>query len=243
MISIKRNAFYQIIRHSFSLQLCVFFLFGIFLFALFGGGCSSSSEPETTKKAPDFSAMWSNTFHGYLQDPLWLQRDIYDSCHTLMVPLHAAFHWIESPWQDDFHAHFQYFFENREELDSGRLNRLHYLLLAVRYLVLCQETGHAEQMPEGFYSYLRDTFIDLWEAPARLWAFPPFDSMEDRLAAGLVEAIVTDLAKLSGLSVMAHASLLNLDSRSPDLATLRQNFGATHALRGSLEHEGCRARS
>jgi adenylate cyclase len=64
------------------------------------------------------------------------------------------------------------------------------------------------------------------------------DPLEDRLAAGLVEAIVTDLAKLSGLSVMAHASLLNLDSRSTDLGTLRREYGATHALRGSLEHQG-----
>jgi adenylate cyclase len=64
------------------------------------------------------------------------------------------------------------------------------------------------------------------------------DSMEDRLAAGLVEAIVTDLAKLSGLSIMAHASLMNLDSQSADLDALRRKYGSTHALRGSLEREG-----
>lgn len=63
------------------------------------------------------------------------------------------------------------------------------------------------------------------------------DPMEDRLAAGLVEAIVTDMAKLSGLSVMAHASLLNLDERSVNLDAIRRDFGATHALRGSLERE------
>ena len=61
--------------------------------------------------------------------------------------------------------------------------------------------------------------------------------LENRLAAGLLEAIVTDMAKLSGLSVMAHASLLNLDARSPDLETLSREFGANHALRGSLELE------
>lgn len=64
------------------------------------------------------------------------------------------------------------------------------------------------------------------------------DSGENRLAAGLVEAIVTDLAKLSGVSVMAHASLLNLDSQSTNLAHIRSKYGATHALRGSLEHDG-----
>jgi len=63
------------------------------------------------------------------------------------------------------------------------------------------------------------------------------DPMENRLAAGLQEAIITDMAKLTGLSVMAHASLMNLDPRSLDLNTLKREFGATHALRGSLEHE------
>jgi len=62
-------------------------------------------------------------------------------------------------------------------------------------------------------------------------------SLESRLAAGLQEAIVTDLTKLSGLSVMAHASLMNLDPHSPDLSRLKREFGATHALRGSLERE------
>ncbi|MCP4334685.1 MAG: hypothetical protein GY785_18685 [Gammaproteobacteria bacterium] len=63
------------------------------------------------------------------------------------------------------------------------------------------------------------------------------DPLEDRLAAGLVEAIVTDMTKLSGLSVMAHTSLLNLDTRPGNLSTIRRDFGATHALRGSLERE------
>ena len=63
------------------------------------------------------------------------------------------------------------------------------------------------------------------------------DELENRLAAGFQEAIITDMAKLSGISVMAHASLMNLDTRSADLSRLKREFGATHALRGSLEHE------
>jgi TolB-like protein/Tfp pilus assembly protein PilF len=63
------------------------------------------------------------------------------------------------------------------------------------------------------------------------------DPLESRLAEGLQEAVVTDMAKLSGLSVMAHASLMNLDPRLPDLNRLKREYGATHALRGSLEHE------
>ncbi|MFK7848790.1 MAG: hypothetical protein AB8G77_26115 [Rhodothermales bacterium] len=68
------------------------------------------------------------------------------------------------------------------------------------------------------------------------------DFVEDRLAAGLVEAVITDLTKLSGLSVMAHASLLNLDSRSTDLDLIGETYGATHVLRGSMEHQDDRIR-
>jgi len=68
------------------------------------------------------------------------------------------------------------------------------------------------------------------------------DPFEDRLAAGLVEAIITDLTKISGLSVMAHASLLSLDPGAVDLGTIGSQFGATHALRGSLERDGERIR-
>lgn len=68
------------------------------------------------------------------------------------------------------------------------------------------------------------------------------DTVEDRLAAGLVEAVVTDLTKLSGLSVMAHASLLNLDFESSGLDQIKEMYGATHILRGSMERQNDRIR-
>lgn len=64
------------------------------------------------------------------------------------------------------------------------------------------------------------------------------DPLESRLSAGLVEAIITDFSKLSGLSVMAHASMLELGSRSITVDSIRGEFGATHVLRGSLERHG-----
>jgi hypothetical protein len=55
-----------------------------------------------------------------------------------------------------------------------------------------------------------------------------------------VEALITKLAKLSGLSVMAHASMLELNrgEKPPRIKTLRTDFGATHVLRGHLAREG-----
>jgi len=64
------------------------------------------------------------------------------------------------------------------------------------------------------------------------------DQIESRLAAGLTEAIITNLTKLSGLSVMAHASMLTLEAQSTNTASIRNKFGATHILRGNLEKDG-----
>ena len=35
--------------------------------------------------------LWNKTIKSYLLDDLWLEQDIYDAGHYLMVPLHAAF--------------------------------------------------------------------------------------------------------------------------------------------------------
>jgi len=64
------------------------------------------------------------------------------------------------------------------------------------------------------------------------------DRTESRIAAGLTEAIITNLTKLSGLSVIAHASMLTLDTQSTNTETIKNKFGATHILRGSLEQIG-----
>ena len=57
----------------------------------------------------------------------------------------------------------------------------------------------------------------------------------ENLASGFVESMITQLAKLSGLSVMANASTLEFDKRSVSLQSLRSEFGVSHVLRGSLE--------
>lgn len=67
--------------------------------------------------------------------------------------------------------------------------------------------------------------------------------LELRLATGLIEALITDLARLRNLSVMAHSSVLGLDSENPSVVALRDDYGATHILRGSLEHEASTVRT
>ncbi len=65
------------------------------------------------------------------------------------------------------------------------------------------------------------------------------DSESERLAKGLVEALITDLSKLSNLSVMAHGSVLE-SHQGGDLTSiteLRSRYGVTHMLRGTIERD------
>ena len=68
------------------------------------------------------------------------------------------------------------------------------------------------------------------------------DEASNRLAAGVVEALITHLSKVSGLSVMAHASVLEIQERGTvyGITDFRNDFGVTHLLRGTVEREGDR---
>lgn len=71
----------------------------------------------------------------------------------------------------------------------------------------------------------------------------PGDEQGESLAAGLTEALITNLSKLSGLSVMAHASVIEASLRVEPLGItdFRSKFGVTHLLRGTVESESERA--
>lgn len=78
------------------------------------------------------------------------------------------------------------------------------------------------------------------ESTGPLIAILPLSSVdssatESRLAAGLVESLITSLAKLSGMSVMAHASVIELEKQSITVQDLRGSFGVTHLMRGNLQ--------
>lgn len=71
----------------------------------------------------------------------------------------------------------------------------------------------------------------------------PFESRsgsegDERIAAGLVESLITDLTKLSGLSVMAHASMIEFARNEVSVDELQKKYGISHVLRGSLWGDG-----
>ena len=57
---------------------------------------------------------------------------------------------------------------------------------------------------------------------------------DPKLATGYMEAVVADLTKLSGLSVMAPRSAVNVANEHIPLESLRNNQGVSHVLQGTL---------
>jgi len=120
--------------------------------------------------------LWNETVEPYLKDPLWLERDIYDAGHFLMVPLHAAFLNNQKLWQNQFAQHFQRFVKAYpEHVAKGRLNRLQYFYLASRFLVLATKKGRQDLIPSQLPSILYAEIRDLWQnSPAWQWSRDPF---------------------------------------------------------------------
>ncbi len=66
----------------------------VLLISIFFLGCDSFLSHDTIQGEENYLSdvqLWEKAISPYLQDPLWISRDIYDAGHYLMVPLHAAF--------------------------------------------------------------------------------------------------------------------------------------------------------
>ncbi|MFB0562296.1 MAG: hypothetical protein ACETWM_13920 [Candidatus Lokiarchaeia archaeon] len=117
--------------------------------------------------------LWEQTVKQHLYDDLWNDRDMYDAGHYLMVPLHAAFKLNEPNWQWQFAKHFRRFTEvagNNNNVSKGTLNRLHYLYLASRFVVLAEESGKQKLVPPGLIEILYNEVESLWRnEPAWQW--------------------------------------------------------------------------
>jgi len=141
-------------------------------------GCDNTSPicDQTYTLNLEDKCLWNETVKPCLEDPLWLERDIYDAGHFLMVPLHAAFLNDQELWQNQFAQHFQRFVKAYpEHVAQGRLNRLHYLYLASRFLVLAVEKGRQDLIPPQLPSILYAEIKDLWQDnPAWEWNRDPF---------------------------------------------------------------------
>lgn len=131
--------------------------------------------------------LWTNTVSVYLHDELWSEEDAYDAGHYLMVPLHAAFYLHNDEWQQEFSRHLARFMkalkENPKSVVSGRLNKLHYLYLASRFVALSEQCGKHDLIPQGLVELLYQEVDSIWlKEPAWQWDRIPFDGgMRERV--------------------------------------------------------------
>ncbi len=68
------------------------------------------------------------------------------------------------------------------------------------------------------------------------------DERWERLAAGICEDIITDLARHADLSVIARSSMLSVKSRSADVRRIGRELGVRYVLEGSIQAGGGRIR-
>jgi hypothetical protein len=130
--------------------------------------------------------LWERTIAVYLRDDLWNDRDEYDAGHALMVPLHAAFQRSNAVWLQQFREHFARFAErgvDRPFTNANRLQRLQYLYLCSRFVVLADRSGRPDLIPEGLIPHLYQSTSALWETvPAWQRGRTPFPGgMRERL--------------------------------------------------------------
>jgi hypothetical protein len=119
--------------------------------------------------------LWKSAVEPYLNKELWVDKVNYDAGHFLMVPLHAAFLNGEETWQQQFADHFLRFIQEGQPISVGRLNKLHYLYLASRFLVLAKRYKHDELIPPQLIDLLFNEVKKVWEEePAWQWDRKPF---------------------------------------------------------------------
>jgi TolB-like protein len=68
------------------------------------------------------------------------------------------------------------------------------------------------------------------------------DESQEYFADGICEDIITDLSKVSGLSVIARNTAFTLKGQSVDIAEVARRFAVSHVLKGSVRKAGERVR-
>lgn len=129
-------------------------------------------------------ALWTSTVEPYLQDDLWLDRDIYDAGHVLMAPLEAAFRGGVTEWQDAFAQHFARFVaaEQAGAVSTEAQWRLQYFALAAHFVNLAASYGRADIIPSGLTQFLQADLKAVWlDRNAWQWDSPDFHGMRERL--------------------------------------------------------------
>lgn len=92
----------------------------------------------------------------------------------------------------------------------------------------------------------RDLAQEYARAGPRIFVLPfanvSNDSDQEYFSNGIAEDIITDLSKVSALSVVARSTAFSLKGQSVDVSDVAQRFDVTHVVEGSVRKSGTRLR-
>jgi hypothetical protein len=161
---------------------------------------AATGNPQRLERATEIEAGFERHVTTQLRKPLWQQNTAYNSGHSLMLPLQAAFEWGRVPWQQQFANHFNEFVT----LDSATaesfnpdqvLARVHYLFLASAFVSAAHRHGQTQLVPNGLAEKLYRELAAYYQTRPAWWYAPRSyknglqervaERMKDRIARGV----------------------------------------------------------
>ena len=118
--------------------------------------------------------LYEETISRVLQEPLWIERDIYDTGHSLMVPMHYSFKLKDDVYIKEFSYQFSSFMEyikdNEDEFNSkNKLSNLHYLYLASWFSLLCSYKDREDLVPVGLNEFIEKYTVNFYNTFPGSW--------------------------------------------------------------------------
>jgi hypothetical protein len=116
-----------------------------------------------------------------LSEPLWRDRDAYDSSNKLMVLLHQSYASNLNRRRQAFRRFFSRFLDETDELTEARLSWLQFLHFASRYTVLESAESGCQPDTVRLRNWIDEETSEIVAAPAWQWEAEHFPSMIDRV--------------------------------------------------------------
>lgn len=128
---------------------------------------------------PEEQSLYDNTVMVWLQDDLWRGRDLYETGHNLMIPMHYAFRSQNEEAITAFSSFFERFAsdvlgEDQYEFQKVyTLNHMHFFYLCTQFMNLCAANGREELIPDGIAQLARNCAEEYLLHSNAIWGTEP----------------------------------------------------------------------
>ena len=135
-------------------------------------------EPTTKSNAEEIDALWSQTVSQLVTEPLWSERDKYDTANLLMQPMQYAFvskdQAKQTEWLNFFTQLDTYF---AEAIGDNRVSTTQFMYFVSEYLVLQQQAGNVSSVTTSLFNKTQNWLVSFINSPAWMYGRDPFDTL------------------------------------------------------------------